>query len=156
MNIHRHASSPNHQSALELPATEAMMKSTSSEMKMPVTIASCCREPNRPRSLAGAISAMYAGAITEAIPTPRPPMIRKSTSTQRLGARPVPRAATKKRIAAIRITISRPMWSANRPASSAPAAAPSRAEATAKPSVKGAMLNCFWMAEFAPLMTALS
>ena len=33
---------------------------------MPETIASCCSEPRRPRIDAGATSAMYAGAITEA------------------------------------------------------------------------------------------
>ena len=48
----------------------------------------------------------------------------------------------KNRIAAIRITISRPMWSAIRPAISAPAAAPSSAEATAKPSSAASVPNC--------------
>ena len=35
---------------------------------MPSTIASCCTDPSRPRIRAGAISAIYAGAITEAMP----------------------------------------------------------------------------------------
>ena len=65
-------------------------------------------------------------------------------------------ALMKNRIAAIRITISRPMWSAIRPAISAPAAAPSRAEATAKPSDAASVLNSDSMAASAPLMTALS
>ena len=76
------------------------------------------------------------------MPTPRPPTIRNTTSNQTLGERPVPIALMKNRIAAIRITISRPMWSAIRPAISAPAAAPSSAEATAKPSSAASVPNC--------------
>ncbi len=45
---------------------------------MPTTMASCCSEPRRPRIDAGEISAMYAGAITEAAPTPRPPTTRQN------------------------------------------------------------------------------
>ena len=54
------------------------------------------------------------------------------------------------------ITASRPIRSASRPAVIAPAAAPSNAEATAKPSDASPMPKCFWIDDTAPLMTALS
>jgi hypothetical protein len=57
-NIHCQAASPNQRGSPEPPAARASRKSTRSEIKMPRTIASCCREPSRPRILAGAISAM--------------------------------------------------------------------------------------------------
>jgi hypothetical protein len=44
-----------------------------SEIKIPVTIASCCSDPRRPRIRAGEVSAMYVGAITEATRTPTRP-----------------------------------------------------------------------------------
>jgi hypothetical protein len=67
-----------------------MAKSESSAMKIPTTIARCCNDPRRPRRSAGAISAMYAGTSTLAIPTPTPPITRQTTSsTSELAARPV-------------------------------------------------------------------
>ena len=57
-NIQRHASSPAQSVSPEPPAARARRKSTSSEMKIPVTMASCCRDASRPRIRAGAISAM--------------------------------------------------------------------------------------------------
>jgi hypothetical protein len=57
-NIHRHASSPNQNGSRDPPAAAAKAKSTSRERKMPVTMASCCSEPSRPRIRAGATSAM--------------------------------------------------------------------------------------------------
>ena len=126
------------------------------DTKMPVTMANCCSEPSLPRILAGEVSAMYAGAITEATPTPIPPMTRNSTIISMLAARPAPKALMKNSTAAIFITASRPMRSASRPAVMAPAAAPSSAEATAKPSAALLMSKCFWMEATAPLITALS
>ena len=58
MNIQRHAGSPNQNSSPPPPAAAAIAKSESRATKMPVTIASCCREPSRPRIDAGLISAM--------------------------------------------------------------------------------------------------
>ncbi len=58
--------------------------------------------------------------------------------------------------AAIRITASRPMWSAIRPEAKAPAAAPRSADATAKPSEAASASNSRETAETAPLITALS
>jgi hypothetical protein len=76
--------------------------------------------------------------------------------TARLGASPVMIALMRNRTAAIFMVNSRPKRSANFPAVRAPRAAPSRAEATAKPSGPGATLNSSATAATAPLMTALS
>lgn len=122
-------------------------------MKLPVTMASCCSEASRPRIRAGEISAMYAGAITDADPAPTP---RNTTSTPRLGAKPVPRALTRNSTAAIRITARRPTWSRCARRARAPAAAPRRAEATAKPREAESALNSRSTADTAPLITALS
>ena len=65
-------------------------------------------------------------------------------------------ALTKKRTAATFMIARRPKRSAIRPALIAPAAAPSSAEATAKPRAPAATSNCFWTGSTAPLMTALS
>ena len=62
----------------------------------------------------------------------------------------------RKNTAAIFITEMRPIRSAIRPADIAPAAAPSSAEATAKPSSALPMPKSSWIESTAPLMTALS
>jgi hypothetical protein len=84
--------------------------------------------------LGGDVSAMYAGAMTEAMPTPMPPRTRKATTSHTFGASAVPIALTRKNKAAIFITEMRPIASAIRPADMAPTAAPSSADATANPS----------------------
>ena len=58
MNIHRQAATPSQNVSEEPPAELAMTAFDSSAAKMPSTIASCCREPRRPRNFAGATSAM--------------------------------------------------------------------------------------------------
>ncbi len=58
MNIQRQASSPSHSSSRDPPARCASSESTASDTKMPVTIASCCSEPSRPRMRGGEVSAM--------------------------------------------------------------------------------------------------
>ena len=94
--------------------------------------------------------------MTDAMPTPSPPMMRPMTSIERFGAKPVTIALSRNSTAAIFMTASRPRRSAIRPPIMAPAAAPSRAEATAKPRAAAAVLNSSSTAETAPLMTALS
>jgi len=80
---------------------------------------------------------MYAGATTEAMPMPMPPSRRQATRSQTMGVgpntRPEPIEETRKRIAPMSMTGTRPKRSASRPAISAPIAQPSRALATAKP-----------------------
>ena len=78
MNIQRHASRPSQSSSAAPPAAVASSWSDSSAAKMPSVIASCCSDPSRPRIAAGAISAMYAGAMTDAMPMPMPAMMRHS------------------------------------------------------------------------------
>ncbi len=75
---------------------------------MPVTIAICCSEPSRPRYGAGETSAMYAGAMTDAAPTPSPPTMRQNDRSHTVKASPQPSALAMKRIAAITITRMRP------------------------------------------------
>ena len=126
------------------------------DTKIPVTMANCCSEPRRPRIRAGEVSAIYVGAITDATPTPIPPTTRNATINQTLSARPVPIALMKNSTAAIFMTEIRPIRSARRPAVMAPAAAPSNAEATAKPSAALLMPKWLWIEATAPLITALS
>ena len=83
-------------------------------------------------------------------------MMRKTMSMPTLVEKPAPSALMRNSTAAICMTRSRPKRSAIRPAEMAPAAAPSRAEATAKPSVVDSTLKTSPMALTAPLMTALS
>ena len=62
---------------------------------MPRTTLNCMRATSLPRSRAGAISAMYIGATTEAPPTARPPRNRKASSEYQFQAVPLPTAETK-------------------------------------------------------------
>jgi len=94
--------------------------------------------------------------MTEATPTPTPPMTRPMTRIVRLGASADRTALMKNSTAATFMVKSRPKRSANLPADRAPAAAPSSAEATAKPSGPGDALNSSSTADTAPLITALS
>jgi hypothetical protein len=75
---------------------------------MPTTMASCCSEPSRPRIEAGEISAMYAGAITDAAPTPTPPTTRQKVRLTGPVARPEPMALTMNSTAAATMTRMRP------------------------------------------------
>ena len=63
---------------------------------------------------------MYAGAMTDATPTPMPPTTRNRPNIHTLAARPVPKALMRNSSAAIFITESLPILSASRPATSAP------------------------------------
>ena len=62
---------------------------------MPTTTLSWLSATSRPRTAAGAISAMYMGATTEEPPMARPPRKRKKSSAGQFQARPQPRADTK-------------------------------------------------------------
>jgi hypothetical protein len=61
---------------------------------MPTTMLSWLRATSRPRTSAGAISAMYIGAATDDPPMASPPRKRKNTSADQLHARPQPSADT--------------------------------------------------------------
>jgi hypothetical protein len=94
--------------------------------------------------------------MTDATPTPTPPITRKTTMIPRELANPLPTALIRNTAAAAHIAVSRPQRSATRPAKNAPAAAPSSADATVKPSAPALAENWLWIAVTAPLMTALS
>jgi hypothetical protein len=76
---------------------------------------------------------MYAGAITLAAPTARPPKIRQIVSSHAVKERPEPTALMKKTVAASTMTLMRPYRSASGPANQAPTALPSSAEETTNP-----------------------
>jgi hypothetical protein len=115
-SIQRHASRPNQKSSDAPPAAPAKTASESRAVKMPSVIASCCSDARRPRRSFGEISAMYAGATTDAMPMPRPPTTRQMVRSQTLNAKPEPNALTKKRTAPTIIVHRRPNRSAMRPA----------------------------------------
>lgn len=102
---------------------------------MPMVMANCWSEAREPRHLAGAISAMYAGAITEAMPIPSPPSTRQSMRSGTLNANPEPIEEMTNRAEPSSMTFLRPQRSARLPANQAPTAHPMRAIATTKPVV---------------------
>src|SRR5918998_6273495 len=102
---------------------------------------------------AGAISAMYAGAMTDAMPMPVPAMNRQSARSQALHAIADRTEEMKNRIAPSTMTRVRPQRSARRPPAQAPSAQPSRAMATTSPVTVELRSNWPSMALTAPLMT---
>ncbi len=126
------------------------------ETVMPSTIAICWNEASRPRYAVGATSAMYVGAITEAMPIAMPPSTRHTPSTSMLGGNIEPMPLIANSAAASSIVRTRPRWSASQPAITAPAAEPSSAIATTNAVSPLPTPKCFWMPVTAPLMTALS
>jgi hypothetical protein len=115
-SIQRQASSPNQKPSEAPPAAPAKTASERRAVKMPSVIASCCSDARRPRRSFGEISAMYAGATTEAMPMPRPPTTRQMVRSQTLNAKPEPKALMKKKNAPAIMVQRRPKRSAMRPA----------------------------------------
>ena len=99
---------------------------------------------------------MYAGAMTLAAPTPRPPTTRQIVRSQGAKASAEPTALTANSTAATSMMRTRPKRSASGPANQAPTAQPSSAEETTKPSRPADIPNSAWMASTVPLMTAVS
>jgi hypothetical protein len=144
---------PSSQSWLAPPAAFAIAQPESSATKMPDTIASCCNDPRRPRRWAGATSAMYVGAITEAAPMARPPTNRHSISPVTPPGNADPIADTMNTTAATCIVRGRPRRFATRPAYHAPTAQPMRAIDTTKPVCVGEVPNCATIPGTAALIT---
>jgi hypothetical protein len=155
-NIQRQVGAPFQKIALAPPARLARMSLLKKAQNSPVTIAICWSEARRPRMCAGATSAMYIGANTLAAPIAMPPAILAAMKTPAELAAPVATALAKKRIAFKSIVGRRPIESASVPAPKAPAAQPSKTEATAKPVPAAWVPNAFARASTAPLMTPLS
>jgi hypothetical protein len=110
-------------------------------MKMPVTMASCCNEPSRPRIAAGDTSAMYAGAITLAAPMASPPTMRQSVRSHEPTASAEPIALIANSAAATSMTRIRPSRSARGPANQAPTAHPISADETTSPRTRSEAPN---------------
>jgi hypothetical protein len=83
---------------------------------------------------------MYAGAITDAAPTPIPPMNRHMLKSHWVNENPEPIAEMKNRLAANTMTRTRPKRLARPPATQAPRAHPSRTTDTANPAINGPRL----------------
>jgi hypothetical protein len=122
----------------------------------PSTIASCCKVVKRPRMRVGDTSAIYAGATTDAAPTPNPPINRKQKKACADHDAPAPMAPTANKIAVSTITGRRPNFSAYWPASHAPIADPTSTEATDKPVPTPEDANSLLKAATVPLITAAS
>src|ERR1700730_1631829 len=83
-------------------------------------------------------------------------MNRPKLKAKTVNEKATPKDGIRKVVAAMIMVGTRPKRSARRPAMIAPSAEPRSAEETARPSVTGPTLNCFWTATTAPLMTAVS
>ena len=118
-----------------------------------MVIASCWNEARVPRICFGATSEMYAGAMTDAVPMPRPPTRRQITRSQVAKAKPEPIEEIRNSTAAQNMMRVRPQRSARRPAKKAPKAQPMSADATAKPLAPAERPNWSLIASTAPLIT---
>src|SRR5579883_2003540 len=119
-------------------------------------MASCCRVVSLPRMSAGDTSAMYAGATTDAAPTPNPPMRRERKKTPAVGDAPAPAAPRPHSAAVSSMRGLRPIRSAYWPASKAPIADPINTEETESPVPTLEEANSLLRAATVPLITAAS
>ena len=110
----------------------------------------------RPRSLGGAISAMYMGAMISAAPTPKPPSMRAATRTAKLGATAQTSAEIVNRTAAILSTGRRPSRSLSGPETIMASVAVRVSDATDQPSSILDRLNSGSMNPTTPEMTDAS
>src|SRR6266446_1901222 len=123
---------------------------------MPTTIFNWLTATSRPRRPAGAISVIYIGHTTEALPTATPPNQRKNNSAYQFQATAQPAAETKKRTASTARTGRRPHRSAGRPASKEPTIVPISALDTVKPRKKLLSWKTFCKDSVVPEITAVS
>ncbi len=124
--------------------------------EIPTTILSWLNDTSWPRTAAGAISAMYIGAMIRAAPTPRPPIRREITSVAKFGANADIRAETANSTAASRSTGRRPSRSLKGPEHIIANEAVSVSEATAQPSSIWLRENSGLMKETTPEITEAS
>jgi hypothetical protein len=94
--------------------------------------------------------------MTLAAPTPMPPRMRQKMKSPMPKGAPEPMVPTMNRIAAMTMHRTRPIRSASGPAKKAPIADPSRASETERPIPTLVVLNSFFSASTAPLITAVS
>ena len=124
--------------------------------EMPMTMLSWLKDTMRPRIFAGAISAMYIGAMISAAPTPKPPSIRAATSEMKSGAIAEARAETANSAAAILNTGLRPSRSLSGPDTIMARVAVSVSDATDQPSSIRVRSNSGPMKDTTPEMTDAS
>src|ERR1700676_2366041 len=105
-------------------------------MELPMKIINLLRETRLPRLRAGAISAMYTGAVRIAAPTARPPQIRAATNTAKRVDNAAVREDARNNTAVSSSTLLRPKRSLNLPAARFPAIAPQPRQLTAQPSLR--------------------
>ena len=123
---------------------------------MPITILSWLNDTMRPRIAAGAISAMYIGAMISAAPTPKPPSMRAATKVRKLGAAADATAEIANSTAAILRTGRRPRRSLSGPDTIMAKVAVSVSEATDQPSSILLRLNSGSMKVTTPEITDAS
>ena len=123
---------------------------------MPPTMAIWFTATIRPRMWAGVISAMYIGVEIEAMPMPRPPMMRKTMNVVMSSGTAVPMAEARNITAARNIASLRPKRSDSGPTSSTPAAQPTSTQPEAQPFMKSPSPNCTVSGSMAPEITPVS
>lgn len=147
-SIHRHTLGP--------PNSASMTALMAKARNWPPTIISSLIVTIRPRRCAGAISAKYTGTVAAAAPTAMPRMIRAGSMTPNDGARAVPNAPRKNRMAQNRRAPFRPKTSDSLPPISAPIMAPNSSELTTLASCTGDRLRSSVKNGRAPEMTPVS
>lgn len=110
----------------------------------------------RPLMRAGATSAMYIGAVIEAIPTPAPPRIRNVTNVAKASGSAVPTADARKSAAESKSVFLRPTPSAMTPATETPRIEPTSADEVTQPMPAALKAKCARRKPTAPAITAVS
>src|SRR5438445_2063521 len=123
---------------------------------MPKTTLNWKKPTRRPRTLAGAISAMYIGPSTDDPPIPSPPTKRNRTREYQFQARAQPTDEITYNTAMTRKLSRRPYRSPGNPASIAPKIVPHSALATVTPSRPGESWYVWVSAAVVPEITAVS
>src|SRR6185437_15131118 len=117
---------------------------------------SCQQATILPRLVAGANSAMYIGAVVEAMPTPMPPRNREAISTPKAGEKAQPIAESRNAPAAPSRTAFLPNRSLSQLVNAAPMMQPIIAQLTNQPSDVALSENCAFTRLRVPEMTAIS
>ena len=138
VNIQRQAYWPFHERRMASAVASgdifcAMSQLTTCAARMPMTMVNWLSETRRPRHGAGLTSAMYMGAMLEAMPMAMPPTMRQATNAVKEYAHPVSREETAKSTAARMSSFLRPKRSLMAPETMEPIKQPTRAQLMAQP-----------------------
>src|SRR5690606_11206154 len=124
--------------------------------RIPKTILNWNIPARRPRYCGGAISEMYIGAATVEIPTPRPPINRKSMNEYTSGASAEPTADTRYSTPIQSKVFFRPKCSEGQPPTNDPITVPQRAILIASPCKLLSRSQSDWIVCSAPEITTVS